>query len=132
VWLQPVLQTKKRKRKMITVYGIPNCDTIKKTLDWLKANNIDFEFHDYKKSGISKSQLQQWSKQVDWELLLNKKSTTWKACTNEEQMAATKKAGAIALLAERTSLIKRPVIEKDGVVLAVGFDKVTPEQKIKG
>jgi len=76
--------------------------------------------------------LQQWSKQVDWELLLNKKSTTWKACTTEEQLAAAKKSGAIALMAERTSLIKRPVIEKDGVVIAVGFNEETLLQKLIG
>jgi arsenate reductase len=117
---------------MITVYGIPNCDTIKKTLDWLKANQLDFELHDYKKSGISKSLLQQWSKQVDWTLLLNRKSTTWKACTPDEQAAASKKAGAIALMTEKTSLIKRPVIEQDGIVIAVGFNAEELLQKIKG
>jgi Spx/MgsR family transcriptional regulator len=117
---------------MITVYGIPNCDTIKKTLDWLKANKVVFAFHDYKKSGISNSLLQQWSKQVDWQLLLNKKSTTWKACTPEEQLAATKKTGAIALMACKTSVIKRPVIEMNGAVIAVGFDAAWLHQKIKG
>lgn len=117
---------------MITVYGIPNCDTIKKTLDWLKANQIDFELHDYKKLGISKSLLQQWSRQVDWTLLLNKKSTTWKACLPEEQAAASKKAGAIALMAEKTSLIKRPVVEQNGTVIAVGFNAEELLQKIKG
>ena len=106
---------------MITVYGIPNCDTVKKAITWLKENKIDFQFHDYKKQGITKTILNNWSKQVSIDVLLNKKGTTWKACTAEEQAAAAKKAGAIQLMTEKPSLIKRPVVEQDGTVLAVGF-----------
>ncbi|HSC54332.1 MAG TPA: Spx/MgsR family RNA polymerase-binding regulatory protein [Phnomibacter sp.] len=117
---------------MITVYGIPNCDTVKKTVDYLKQHNIPFAFHNYKTEGISKLQLKNWSKQVGYELLLNKKSTTWKACTPEEQTAAAKPGGAIELMAKANSLIKRPVIEKDGAVIAVGFKADELLQKIKG
>ncbi|MEI9933478.1 MAG: ArsC/Spx/MgsR family protein [Ferruginibacter sp.] len=67
------------------IYGIANCDTIKKTLDWFKKNKIDFTFHDYKKVGISKSKLETWSKQVGWEILLNKKSSTWRSLSAAEQ-----------------------------------------------
>jgi arsenate reductase len=68
----------------MTVYGIPNCDTVKKSLDWLKKNKIDYEFHDYKKSGITKAKLEAWSKKVGWEVLVNKKGTTWRKLTPEE------------------------------------------------
>jgi arsenate reductase (glutaredoxin) len=107
---------------MITVYGIPNCDTIKKTLDWLKAHKVDHVLHNYKTEGISKDMLSEWSKQVDWKLLLNKQSTTWRGLTEAQQAKATAKAGALKLLSENPSMIKRPVLVKDGKVLAVGFN----------
>ena len=69
------------------VYGIPNCDTVKKVLAWLKKNNIAFEFHDYKKLGISQEKLIQWTAEVGWEKLVNKKGTTWRALTAEQQAA---------------------------------------------
>ena len=69
----------------ITVYGIPNCDTIKKTLAWFKQQKIEVEFWDYKRSGITKQKLSDWCKQVGWEVLLNKKSTTWRSLTIGEQ-----------------------------------------------
>lgn len=106
---------------MITVYGIPNCNTVKKAITWLNENKIDFQFHDYKKQGITKAMLSNWSKQVSIEVLLNKKGTTWKACSPDEQAAASNKAGAIQLMTEKPSLIKRPVVAQDGNVLAVGF-----------
>ena len=106
---------------MITVYGIPNCDTIKKTQDWLKKNKIDYRFHDYKKEGISKEKLSAWCKKAGWEVLLNKKSTTWKALSPEEQQAVTNDASAIKVMMKNNSIIKRPVIEKGDVIL-VGFN----------
>jgi arsenate reductase len=106
---------------MITVYGIPNCDTIKKTLDWLKKNKIEYEFHDYKKSGISKEKLSAWSKKVGWEVLLNRKSTTWKSLSPQEQQAVTTQASAIKEMMKNNSIIKRPVIESGDVIL-VGFN----------
>jgi len=70
---------------MIKVYGIPNCNTVKKAIDWLKQNKLDFEFHDYKKKGISKEKLQEWSKHFGWENILNKKGTTWAKLSEEEK-----------------------------------------------
>ncbi len=104
-----------------TVYGIPNCDTIKKTTEWFKQNKIDISFHDYKKEGISKEKLTTWSKKVGWELLLNKKSTTWRALSPKEQSKITTQATAIELMSKQNSIIKRPVIEA-GEKLLVGFD----------
>lgn len=104
------------------VYGIPNCDTIKKTLDWYKKNNIAVEFRDYKKSGITKVKLAGWCKKVGYEILLNKKSTTWRSLAPEVQQKITNEKAAIALMQEYTSLIKRPVVEINGNIL-VGFNE---------
>lgn len=106
----------------ITIYGIANCDTIKKTLDWYKNKNIAVEFHDYKKLGISKEKLAAWSKKLGYEVLLNKKSTTWRSLSKEEQQKVTGEAEAIKLMIQFTSVIKRPVIEINDHVL-VGFNE---------
>lgn len=107
----------------MTLYGIPNCDTVKKAQTWLKNNNRDFVFHDYRKESIGKTILQRWVKEAGLELLLNKKSTTWRGLSPEQQALAATKAGAIQLMQEHPSLIKRPVLEKNGAVVAVGFDE---------
>ena len=107
----------------ITVYGIPNCDTIKKTMEWFKKNKINFNFYDYKKEGIDKNKLTQWCSKVSWEILLNKKSTTWRSLSLSEQEKITSQSAAINLMIENTSIIKRPVIES-GDKLFIGFDEV--------
>jgi len=104
------------------VYGIPNCNTVKKATDWLKNNEVAFEFHDYKKEGIDKGRLQKWSKKVGWEKLVNKKGTTWRTLPAEEQQKVTDESAAIELMMQKTSVIKRPVIEA-GAKLLVGFDE---------
>ncbi|UEG50929.1 arsenate reductase [Ferruginibacter lapsinanis] len=108
----------------IIIYGIPNCDTIKKTLDWFKQHNVEYKFHDYKKSGITKEKLKQWCKQVGWETILNKKSSTWRGLTPGEQAKITTQAAAIELIAANTSIIKRPVIENNTQISIVGFDVI--------
>jgi len=105
----------------ITVYGISNCDIIKKTLDWYKKKNIPVGFHDYKKEGIDKEKLVQWSREVGWESLLNKKSTTWRSLAPELQQKITNEKAAIQLMTEYTSIIKRPVVEVQGKII-VGFN----------
>ena len=105
------------------VYAIPNCNTVKKALDWLKANKIDYSFHDYKKLGINHAALTNWSKQVGWEALINKKGTTWKLLGPTTQATITNQKAAIALMAEKTSVIRRPLIEKGGQIIALGFDE---------
>ena len=106
----------------INVYGIPNCDTIKKTLDWYKKKNIPVEFYDYKKYGIKKEKLSHWCKEVGWEVLLNKKSTTWRSLTTEDQQQVTNEKMAIKLMIEFPSIIKRPVIELNNKIM-VGFNE---------
>ena len=116
---------------MKTVYAISNCNTVKKALDWLKANKVAIEFHDYKKKGISATQLTNWSKQVGWETLINKKGATWRQLPKEIQESITTQKAAIALMMEKTSIIKRPLIEEDGKILALGFDETEYKKALK-
>jgi len=104
---------------MTTVYGISNCDTIKKARKWLAENDVDYTFHDYKKAGITLKALTAWSKDVDWEILLNKRGTTWKKLPDDVKDGVNKKS-ALALMVENPSMIKRPVLEHKGQLL-VGF-----------
>lgn len=105
---------------MLKVYGIPNCDTVKKATVWLKNKGIAYEFHDYKKLGISGAKLEEWLTQVPYDKLVNRAGTTFKKLTDEEKAKITDNASAIALMLEKTSVIKRPIIESDKI-LAVGF-----------
>lgn len=107
----------------MTIYGIKNCNTVKSALDWLKKNDIEFEFHDYKSKGITDAKLKSWSKQVGWESLVNKRGTTWRQLDEKIQNKITNEAAAISLMKDKTSVIKRPLIEKDGKVIALGFDE---------
>jgi arsenate reductase len=116
---------------MKTVYAIPNCNTVKKALDWLKANKVAYEFHDYKKKGITATQLTAWSKQIGWEALINKKGTTWKQLPKEFQETITNQKAAIALMMEKTSVIRRPLIEEDGKVLVIGFEDAEYKKALK-
>ena len=108
---------------MITVYGIPNCDTIKKTLDWLKKNKIEYQFYNYKTDGINIDILNDWCSQKNWEILLNKKSTTWRELSSDEQQKISNTKNAVKLMQQKTSIIKRPVITKDKMIVAIGFDE---------
>jgi arsenate reductase len=105
---------------MTTIYGIKNCDTMKKAFTWLDDHGIAYEFHDYKKSGIAPARLEAWSKQVGWEVLLNTRGTTWRKLAPAQQ-ADLDEARAIALMVENPSLIKRPVLEHDDKNVLVGF-----------
>ena len=116
---------------MKTVYAIPNCNTVKKALDWLKKNKITYEFHDYKKKGITANQLTAWSKQVGWEALINKKGATWRQLPKEQQAAITSQKAAIALMMEKTSIIRRPLIEEEGKILVLGFDETEYKNALK-
>ena len=108
---------------MYTLYGIPNCDTVKKARVWLEKQKIPYAFYDYKKDGISMAKLKQWSSQVGWEILLNKKGTTWRNLDEKIQASVTNEKAAIKILTENTSAIKRPLIEKGDKVVVVGFDE---------
>ena len=107
---------------MINVYGIKNCSTVKKALNWLEDNNIEYVFHDYKKEGVSPDQISQWQKQIGWESLINKKGTTWRKLEKEIQDSVTDENSASKVMQSHTSLIKRPIIEGSDVFL-LGFDE---------
>jgi Spx/MgsR family transcriptional regulator len=103
----------------ITIHGIPNCDTMKKARTWLEGRGIAYDFHDYKKAGISAGRLDAWADAVGWEVLLNKAGTTFRKLPDSDK-AGIDRAKAIALMVEQPSLIKRPVLEYPGGLL-VGF-----------
>jgi len=103
----------------IQLYGIPNCDTVKKARRWLDAQGVEYAFHDYKKEGADAGRLASWSDAMGWEVLLNKRGTTYRKLS-DEQKADIDRARAIDLMVQHPSLIKRPVVEYDGGIL-VGF-----------
>jgi len=113
----------------ITLYGIPNCDTVKKARRWLDTADISYEFHDYKKLGITEAKLKSWSKEQSWEQLLNTRGTTWRKL-DESQREGVTKTSAIKLMKEHTSLIKRPVIE-GGKTLLIGFDEAIYKKELQ-
>lgn len=104
---------------MITLYGIPNCDTIKKARKWLSDNGKDYNFHDYKKQGVPEKELRSWVKQLGWETLLNKRGTTWRKL-DEATKASVDEASAIQIMLDNPSIIKRPVLSSAKTLL-VGF-----------
>ena len=106
---------------MTTIYGIPNCTTVKKARAWLAERELDADFYDFKKLGVSRALLDGWLEQVSLDLLINRKGTTWRALSDEEKARSATTEGALALLQAKPSLIKRPVLEANGHVL-VGFD----------
>ena len=107
---------------MLKIFGIKNCDTMKKACNWLSENGIDYEFVDYKKAGVAAAHLADWSQRAGWEVLLNKRGLTWKKLS-EEARAAVNEQKALELMAQYPSLIKRPVLDT-GKQLLVGY---TPE-----
>ena len=105
---------------MITIYGIKNCDTMKKAFTWLDGRKLAYTFHDYKKQGVDRVHLTEWCKKAGWKALVNTRGTTWRKLTAEQQAVSTQ-AGAIALMVKNPSLIKRPVVEA-GEQLLIGLD----------
>ena len=104
---------------MITIYGIKNCDTMKKAFKWLEANNIEYSFHDYKKQELDEKTLNQWLKKVSWEILLNKRGTTYRKLPDDVKDNIDK-TSAKNIMLENLSIIKRPVLDIDGSI-TVGF-----------
>jgi arsenate reductase len=104
------------------VYGITNCNTVKKALDWLKANHLNYEFQDFKKLGVAPEKLQEWNNKAGYEKFLNKQGLTWKQLDPAVKESVKTSADALKLLQQKTSMIKRPVIE-DGNFLFFGFDE---------
>jgi Spx/MgsR family transcriptional regulator len=108
----------------VAIYGIKNCDTMKKARAWLDKHKVDYAFHDYKASGIERERLERWARKVGWETLLNRAGTTFKKLPDKDKNGVTE-AKAIALMLKQPSMIKRPVLDTGGGKMLVGFK---PEQ----
>jgi Spx/MgsR family transcriptional regulator len=105
--------------RKVTIYGIKNCDTMKKARAWLDGRGVTYEFHDYKTAGIGRAQIEAWARAVGWETLLNRAGTTFRALPERDKDGLTEKK-AIALMMAQPSMIKRPVLDIGGKLL-VGF-----------
>ena len=114
------------KATAVTIYGIENCDTMKKARAWLDEHGVVYAFHDYKVAGVERAKLEGWAREVGWEMLLNRAGRTFRTLPESEQKGVTEKK-AIALMLEQPSMIKRPVLDVGGRLM-VGFK---PEQYAK-
>lgn len=112
------------------LYGIPNCGTVKKARLWLDEHGMRYEFHDFKKQGITEALLSGWLKQVGWQRLLKKTGPTWGQLPDAVKASIKDDASAMALMLEKPNVIKRPVLVRDGKVLATGFSE-TEYEKIR-
>ena len=108
--------------EMLTVYGIPNCDTVKKARTWLNEQGVTYVFHDYKKLGVPADHLDVWIKSVGWEALINRKGTTWRQLDEAVKLSVVDSPSAKALMLTHASVIKRPIFERKGRILGVGFN----------
>ena len=113
---------------IIRLYGIPNCDTVKKARTWLQDHGIDFIFHDFKKQGLTPELVKAWLQDLDWTTLVNRKGTTWRNLPDERKAAIVDAGSAMALMLENPSVIKRPVVQGAGLV-TVGFSPAAFEEK---
>ncbi len=102
------------------IFGIPNCDTVKKSRAWLDAQGVAYQFHDYKKQGVPEVALRQWVQALGWEALVNKKGSTWRQLDAAQQAAVVDADTAISLMLAHSSVIKRPVVVREGRV-SVGY-----------
>lgn len=108
----------------IIVYGIPNCDTVKKARAWLAQRGVDYRFHDFKKQGVPAERLDRWISELGWEKLVNRSGTTWRKLDPAVQAGVKDAASAKKLMQENVSVIKRPVVEW-GAKATVGFDEAS-------
>jgi Spx/MgsR family transcriptional regulator len=113
----------------ITLYGIPNCDSVRKVRKWLEQKKIDYQFHDFRKDGLSHADLLRWIEVVDWETLLNRRGTSWRQLS-EAQRADLNQARVLDLMLEHPTLIKRPVLEQ-GKNVWVGVDLERYEAELR-
>ncbi len=113
---------------MNTLYGIKNCDTVKKARTWLDKNSIEYSFHDFRTDGLEEALLQRFCSVLNWDTLLNRRSTSWRQLS-EEQKADLDEQKALQLMLEIPTLIKRPILDT-GTQLIVGFKAETYQQQI--
>lgn len=104
------------------VYGIPNCSTVKKARVWIEARGLDYEFHDYKKQGVPEALMKKLLKSHGWETLINRKGPTWRNLPDEVKATVADANSALAVMQQHSSVIKRPIVERDGQYL-FGFDE---------
>jgi Spx/MgsR family transcriptional regulator len=109
--------------QVLILYGIPNCSTVKKARDWLEINHIAYEFHDFKKQGVSQQLLKNWLAQIPHEKLINRAGLTWRGLQDSVKEGIVDDVSAMALMQEKTSVIKRPIVEKNGKIIALGFSE---------
>ena len=107
---------------MITVYGIPNCDTVKKARSWLTQQGLPHTFHDFKRQGVPIDKLPAWASTIGWDRLLNRQGTTWRKLDTAKQTSTNSPQGAQALMVANPSIIKRPVVQWHSGDVTVGFD----------
>ena len=105
----------------LTLYGIPNCDTVKRARAWLEDRGVEFDFHDFKRAGVPPEQLDRWIERLGWEALLNRQGTTWRKLDEATKTSVTDAASARATMLSHASLIRRPVVEWPNGDLSVGF-----------
>ena len=118
-------------KNSITLYGIPNCDTVKKARAWFAEQQVGAQFHDFKKQGVPESQLDHWLAAVGWESLLNRQGTTWRKLDDTAKAAVTDAQAARALMLAQPSVIKRPVVEWSAAEVTVGFDATGWQNRLK-
>ncbi|MFG6449153.1 ArsC family reductase [Roseateles sp. BYS180W] len=107
---------------MIILYGIPNCDSVKRARAWLTEQGLGYEFHDFKKAGVPQPELQQWLQALGWERVLNRAGTTWRKLDDATKARAQDATSVAALLCEHPSAIKRPLVRWSSGQYSVGFD----------
>ncbi|MDM0111871.1 ArsC family reductase [Variovorax sp. J22R133] len=118
---------------MTKVFGIPNCDTVKRARAWLDEHGVAYTFHDFKKQGVPEAQLDRWLRSPGWESLVNRRGTTWRRLDDETRAAVVDSASARQALLANPSLIKRPVVEwSAGADATVGFDADEWQGRVKG
>ena len=115
----------------LILYGIPNCNTVKKARDWLDNNGIAYIFHDFKKLGVTQQLLKDWLSQVSHERLINRAGLTWRGLDEATKISIIDNVSAIALMQAKTSVIKRPILEKNGKIACLGFDEAAYKELFK-
>ena len=112
------------------LYGIPNCNTVKKALEWLETHQVTYDFHDFKKQGVTAELLNSWLAQFPHDKLINRAGLTWRGLDEITKSGIIDNASAATLMQAKTSLIKRPLLEKDSKILCLGFDEAIYKKEL--
>lgn len=113
------------------LYGIPNCNTVKKARTWLAEHRIDVDFHDFKKDGIDETLVKGWLDETPWEKLVNRAGMTWRNLDDATKESIKDNASATRLMLEKPSVIKRPVLVEDGKIVSLGFNEAIYQKLLK-